>query len=333
MSPRGRKRQHNPSIPAHIDQAALPRGVFWDPDRRRWYMKPYGADGKRGRKNIASELAKLSDLHRIAEATRGIDRKSVGYVCEQFQKSKVYGELASATQADYDYCQSIVDTFRTKRQGMFNAMHVDLLKPPNIQVIVDRIAEKTPSKANHLLRYLRRVFAWAIVRGYCTTNPAEPCELTKERRKRSFPSPTTMATLVQFAADSGRPDAARKKGGCPPYLWALLDLAYLCRLRSVEVRTLTDANALPEGVLSNRRKGSRDNVTEWTPRLRAAWDAAASYRDRVWEGKSFPVPIRAEHRPLFVAEGGGELTMSGVISAFRRLLASAVAAGKISEAQ
>ncbi|WP_305197567.1 hypothetical protein [Klebsiella pneumoniae] len=28
---RGRKRQHNPNIPGHIDQAALPRSVYFAP--------------------------------------------------------------------------------------------------------------------------------------------------------------------------------------------------------------------------------------------------------------------------------------------------------------
>jgi len=36
-----------------------------------------------------------------------------------------------------------------------------------------------------------------------------------------------------------------------------MELAYLCRLRGIEVVTLTDANELADLVLTNRRKGSR----------------------------------------------------------------------------
>ncbi|MDR5896344.1 hypothetical protein [Larsenimonas suaedae] len=39
-----------------------------------------------------------------------------------------------------------------------------------------------------------------------------------------------------------------------------MELAYLCRLRGIEVITLTDANHLAEGVMTNRCKGSRDNI-------------------------------------------------------------------------
>ena len=57
-----------------------------------------------------------------------------------------------------------------------------------------------------------------------------------------------------------------------------MELGYLCRLRSIETITLTEANGTAEGLSTNRRKGSRDNLVEWTPRLRAAWDGALALR-------------------------------------------------------
>jgi hypothetical protein len=36
---RGRKRKHDPSMPKHIDQAALPRGIYWDRSGAgHWYV-------------------------------------------------------------------------------------------------------------------------------------------------------------------------------------------------------------------------------------------------------------------------------------------------------
>lgn len=60
-----------------------------------------------------------------------------------------------------------------------------------------------------------------------------------------------------------------------------MELAYLCRLRGIEVVTLTDENELESGILTNRRKGSRDNIVRWTPRLRKAWENAKTYRTKV----------------------------------------------------
>lgn len=37
---RGAKRKFNPSIPRHIDQGKLPKGIYWDPSGNgRWYVK------------------------------------------------------------------------------------------------------------------------------------------------------------------------------------------------------------------------------------------------------------------------------------------------------
>ena len=33
---RGRKRKFNPTMPAHIDQKALPQGIYWEDGR--WYV-------------------------------------------------------------------------------------------------------------------------------------------------------------------------------------------------------------------------------------------------------------------------------------------------------
>ena len=34
---RGRKRKFNPLIPEHIDQSALPQGLYWEDNR--WYVR------------------------------------------------------------------------------------------------------------------------------------------------------------------------------------------------------------------------------------------------------------------------------------------------------
>ena len=78
MATRGRKRQHDPSIPGHIDQGVLPRGVYWDrTGNGRWFVFERDVDGRAKRKTIAGREAKLSDLHRIVEERAGVDRASL----------------------------------------------------------------------------------------------------------------------------------------------------------------------------------------------------------------------------------------------------------------
>ncbi|WP_422823269.1 phage integrase central domain-containing protein [Vreelandella titanicae] len=72
--------------------------------------------------------------------------------------------------------------------------------PALVQRLIDKIAaEGTPSKANHLLRYLGRLFRWRINRGYCDRNPAQGVESAKERKQRRLPELTTIARLTEFA--------------------------------------------------------------------------------------------------------------------------------------
>lgn len=84
----------------------------------------------------------------------------------------------------------------------------------------------------------------------------------------------------------------------------MIIIAYACRLRGIEAVTLTDANAIDDGVLSNRRKGSRDNVTRWTPELRDAWEALVKLRKDAEKRHDWPAQLRPELRYLVVGQRG-----------------------------
>lgn len=201
------------------------------------------------------------------------------------------------------------------------------------QRVIDRIAEDgKPSKAAHALRYLRRLMQWGRNRGYVDTNPAQGIEAPKERKLRRLPEPAVMAALIGFAKQQGQLSRG-EKGACAPYLWYVMEISYLCRLRGIETVTLTDSNETIEGVLTNRRKGSRDNVVRWTPRLRAAWEAAKKVRADIWEKKKMPVPIAAEQRRLIVAAHGGALQKTSLDTAWQRLVAQAIEKGVMTAEQ
>lgn len=73
------------------------------------------------------------------------------------------------------------------------------LSTPAIQRLIDKIGSDTTSNANHLPRYLSRVFAWGIQRGHCTSNPAKGIEHAKERKLRPLPSARVHMGLLAFA--------------------------------------------------------------------------------------------------------------------------------------
>jgi site-specific recombinase XerC len=163
-----------------------------------------------------------------------------------------------------------ISGYQTRLGIPFGMLEVDRLNTPVIQRLVEAIAKDTPTKANHVLRYLRRTLSWGKRIGLCKTNPAKGVRQAKERKKNAMPGQSAFAAVLAFARDRGG-RVSHSGGSVSGYLWAVMEIAYACRLRGIEVVTLTDANALEAGILSSRRKGSLDNVTRWNGRLREAW--------------------------------------------------------------
>lgn len=330
---RGPKRKFNPSIPAHIDQTSLPRDVYYDQRGAGvWYRLYFNEAGRRQRQNIAGSKTTLAELHKIMEEINGIDRNSLRFLCAEFHASPQLKELAISTQKDYEYSRDVLLNLPTKIPGKtLGDLEAKKLSSPLLQRVVDKIAnEGTPSKAAHCLRYVRRVLQWGKNRGFVDTNPAKGLEAPKERKQRRLPGPVVMSRIIQFAHQRGQLTRGQK-GACAPYLWYVIEISYLCRLRGIETVTLTDANETEEGVLTNRRKGSRDNIVRWTPRLRAAWNAAIEYRNQVWSDKKMPVPMNPEQRPVIVAAHGGKLQKSSLDTSWQRLITSAIAEEVITE--
>ena len=184
-----------------------------------------------------------------------------------------------------------------------------------------------------MLRFLRRAFTWAIQRGHCQTNPAKGVEAAKERGIAKVPSREVYPRVLAFARERGarKPHTA---GSCPPYLAPAMELAFLMRLRGIEATTLTEAHALPEGIQSNRRKGSLDNITRWTPRLRAAWDDALRVRAQIRakeQNKAKPIPLRPEDRGIFLSEDCVPLRKGAFDQAWQALMRLAIKEGVITK--
>lgn len=332
MSPpakRGRRRGHNPHIPKHIDQAKIPDGIYYDHRGRGSWYTLYQDGDRRRRKNIATARATLAELHQLAQDFHTSDRHSLRWLSDQFQGSEQFAQLAATTQNNYRYSHLSLERTLTKAGVSMIDLNRNRITPAIIQRLVDRVArEGTPAKANQMAAYLRRIYRWGINRGYCTDNPAWTIEAARERKRHRLPELHILARVTQFCQQRSQ-GTTTASGAVAPYLWALMEIAYLCRLRAIEVLTLTDAHATDAGIRTNRRKGSRDNLVRWNERLRTAWQAAVAIRNTRWEKKGRAVPFDPERRPLFIGTGGDALTRNGLDSAWFRMMAAAVDAGVI----
>jgi hypothetical protein len=99
------------------------------------------------------------------------------------------------------------------------------------------------------------------------TNPAEGTKQVKQRKRHGMRTRDVYEAVLTFAHERSAV-LAHTKGSSTPYLWPLLEIKYLCRMRSIEVVRLTDAHASEQGLYISRAKGSNDNIVKWTPRLK-----------------------------------------------------------------
>lgn len=323
---KARKRKHNPHIPSHIDQAALPAAVYFDHRNEGvWYTLHRDETGTQRRRNVAPAIVSLADLHQIMDESSNVDRGTLRYVCAQFHDSDRYKKLSIKTHRDYCYSRDVLLNLPTKLGKPLGDLAVQKFTSALVQRVVDRLADEgTPSKAAHVLRYLRRVLQWGRNRGYLDVNPALGIEAPVERKQRRLPNHLVMDALIDRAIARGLLKR-NEKGGCPEYLGYVMELAYLCRLRGIEVVTLTDENELESGILTNRRKGSRDNIVRWTPRLRKAWENAKAYRAKIWAKSKTAIPIMPSRRNIIVASHGGPLRKSSLDTAWQRFISLALA--------
>ncbi|AOY62122.1 tyrosine-type recombinase/integrase [Xanthomonas citri pv. glycines] len=347
---RGRKRKFNPAIPSHVDQQALPQGLYWESNR--WFMyEPHKEGGRLTKRTVALASARLSELHAIVEAARGGSAQgTLAYLCDHFlgtppiAASSEFKELAAGTQKDYRQCAAAACSYVLKDGSTLGKMQVARMNIPMIQRLVETLAngrsasasqpliEPRPSKANHVLRFLRRLFSWGMRFGLCAHNPAKGVRQARELAEHKMPESDAFATILDFARQRGRLKA-HSLGSVSPYLHAVMQLAYNLRLRGVEVTELTDAHADEVGIRSNRRKGSRDNITTWNDELREAWQWLVGYRKDAMSARGRPVELKPEKRRLLVNQSGTPLSKGALDSAWQRMMQMAIREKVIREDQ
>lgn len=145
---------------------------------------------------------------------------------------------------------------------------------------VDARSGSSRSRANHELRYLRRLFGWAAERDLIPANPARGVKILRVPPRQRYVSDGEYADFLAHA------------GARYPYLAPVAELAYLCRLRLSEVCDIQRTDCRDDGLFAARRKGSKDALTGWTPRLRAAVDYASSLHGPIAGLWLIPSPSR-----------------------------------------
>lgn len=281
MAPRPRSKTAR--LPSGIKPDALPPYVYFETHGRgRWILKrPHPSTGRLTTHRLCSAEATLREIWDAYDTlTRPPPAVTLADLIARFETSPAWEDLARETQRDYRACAARLAARTTKAGLPIGQTRLIDWTPGAVRAYVDKRAEESRSRANHELRYLRRLFGWAYERDLMTSNPGKGVKTLSVAPRQRYVTDGEYAAFLAHA------------GPRYPYLIPVAELAYLCRLRLSEVCDLKREDIRDEGLFAARRKGSKDALTGWTLRLRKAVDIALGLHGQIAGLYLIPSPSR-----------------------------------------
>lgn len=271
--------------------------------RSSYVVRTYDPDTRKQRqRHLCSAKAPLSEVWQAYEAaTQPQDSGTFRWLSRLFRESLAYKELEDKTKRDYDDARRRICARPTEDERLLlGDLPLSVWKPDLILEWQDKRGAEAPVVCNREKSYIGRVFAWGHPRGHCGPDPTDGVKRLKERARTRYVTDAELESFAAFCADY--PSGA--------YLVPMMELAYLLRARTVEILDLPSSAATEEGVLLKRRKGSKDTIAAWSPRLRAAIEAAEALKREV-----------AVVSPrLFIGRDRAPLKISSVQTSYQRLM-------------
>lgn len=270
MSPR--PRDPHQVLPLGIKALALPTGVYWErTGRGRWLFKQSvpGQAKPRYRRLGGPEMTLREIWEAYELAIQPPPAVTISDLIGEFLRSRVWDGLSPETQRDYRSCAARIQEQATTGGVPVGDTRLSDWTPGAVRKYVDKRGESSVSRANHELRFLRRLFAWGYERDMLVSNPGIGVKTLPEPPRQRYVSDNEYEAFLEFA------------GPRYPYLVPVAELAYLCRLRLSEVCDIRREHITPAGLYAARRKGSQDALTGITPRLQRAIDLALALHGQI----------------------------------------------------
>ncbi|MCA1852355.1 MAG: hypothetical protein LC647_08165, partial [Beggiatoa sp.] len=212
----------------------------------------------------------LRQLWEAYEALRGdTGRGTLRWLCEQYLASPAFAAKRPATQSDYQFCHRQILATKLANGDVFGDVALHHIKPGTLVKYLHRRGPDAPVRANREIAYLSIVFSWAYARDMVKLNPVKGVERLPESARTRYVEDGEYEAVYRQARTKVK----------ATYLAPAMELAYLMRLRQIEVRALQKSDCILEGVRARRRKGSREQIVEWSTRLQAAVAAADTCSD------------------------------------------------------
>lgn len=250
-----------------------------------------------GRK--ASEAQVWIAYHGIVGIASGASLKDLFRL---YRESPGYKKLAPKTRKEYESGHAKICALQVDGR-LFGDIPYAAITTGAVQSMMDFLSA-TPVMANRLHSAMAGAFAWGKQRDKITSNPCLGVDRYAETARTEY---------VDEAEYEDKRGLARELGYIR--IAIAMELAYLCRLREVEIVALKRSDARQDGVLAQRVKGSKTQIIGNTERLDAA----------LRESKALSDP---ESIYIIPASDGGKLTAEGFRSDWQRFRAEAKELGR-----
>lgn len=239
----------------------LPKYVYLS--KGRYVYKPYLGNGQFGKEIVlAKGDVPLSKVHREYEKIIGVSNYTVRWLINEYLGSQEFQEKAAYTQRDYrKYSCALINT-KLINGKLFGNCDLNQITPKVIRRYLD--SQDAKISANRRVSFLKLAFNWARQQyDHITENPCQGVKLNKETSRTRYIEDWEFELV--------------KKLGTLPYIPIFMEIAYICRARWAEVADFKKNSITVQGLHVKRTKGSRDEITLWTPRLKEAVNEAKAY--------------------------------------------------------
>lgn len=304
------QKRTSPHFPKHIHPEKLPKHTWYDKSGAgKWMLRYKDETTARWRsKRLCSGLATLAEIWQAVESQQQKSATTFGTLSTELQQTLTWRKLSPLTQRDYIDCHNSIIRRKTAA-GSLGSEPIHKWTTGLVRKYRDKRGEESESRANKELAYIKRLFSWAYEYEKVNFNPATGVKKLTIKPRQHYAEDKDYYFMLNIAKKSGY-----------WYVPICMELAYLCRMRLSEVLDLTDANELESGLLIKRRKGSKTNITEFTPRLTAAWEGAIKKRNEILTKRKQPHPIKPAMRYVFISERtGNKIQSSSLKTALARI--------------
>ena len=241
----------------------LPKYVYLS--KGRYVYRPYNPETKSKGKEVVlcDDTASMAELWmRYEQVTIKVEVRTLRTAINEYLCSPDNRALSSLSQRDYERHATRIISTPMKSGASFGDLAFNLITTGILQKYLDKRTEQgAPVAGNKEIGFLSAVFNWHKRRDHVTNNPATGVKKNKTESRTRYITDEEYDAFLQIAKDA------------PHYIIPMMEIAYLCRARRVEILAMRKEHVTDEGLLLYRAKGSKSQIIGWTPRLRQAIDA------------------------------------------------------------